>query len=163
MSNLLSCRDLSKSFGDQTLFSSVSLVIAKGDRIGLIGPNGSGKSTLLKIFCGLLEPDTGELFLQKHVRVSYLAQSDIFDEQKSAAENLYDTVSGLEIEPAGQHNRVHSLLSRADLQHWTRRAYREFYLRPAYLWQQVRQTSSVGDFRVNLRGLSMLLGSIRPG
>ncbi|RWX42976.1 ABC transporter [Candidatus Electrothrix communis] len=52
MSNLLSCRDLTKAFGAQTLFSSVDLVLAKGDRVGLIGPNGSGKSTLLKILAG---------------------------------------------------------------------------------------------------------------
>jgi len=114
MPYLLSCQDLSKSFGAQTLFSAVNLVIAKGDRIGLIGPNGSGKSTLLKILCGLIEPDGGKLYQQKHVRISYLAQSDVFDDKKSAAENLYAAVSTMDLESTEQYNRVHSMLSRAE-------------------------------------------------
>ena len=114
MPYLLSCQDLSKTFGAQTLFSSVDLVIAKGDRIGLIGPNGSGKSTLLKILCSLIEPDRGKLYRQKHVRISYLAQSDVFDEDKSSADNLYAAVSSLNLEETQQYNRVHTMLSRAE-------------------------------------------------
>ena len=114
MSNLLSCRDLSKAFGAQTLFSSVGLVLAQGDKVGLIGPNGSGKSTLLKILAGLIEADNGEIFRQRHVRVSYLAQTDVFDEDKSCADNLYAAVADLHIEEVEQYNRVHSLLSRAE-------------------------------------------------
>ncbi|MEA2115512.1 MAG: ABC-F family ATP-binding cassette domain-containing protein [Thermodesulfobacteriota bacterium] len=114
MPYLLSCQDLSKTFGAQTLFSSVDLVIAKGDRIGLIGPNGSGKSTLLKILCGLIDPDMGKLYRQKHVRISYLAQSDVFDEDKSSTDNLYAAVSSLNLEETQQYNRIHTLLSRAE-------------------------------------------------
>jgi len=51
-------------------------------------------------------------------------------------------------------------LSRADLQYWARRAYKEFYLRPSYLWQRIRQVNSIGDLKVNLKGLSMLWGNI---
>ncbi len=114
MSYLLSCQNLGKSFGAQTLFSAIDLVVSKGDRIGLIGPNGSGKSTLLKILCGLVEPDNGRLFQQKHVRISYLAQSDIFADSKSAVDNLYDAVSGLDLESTEQYNRIHTILSRAE-------------------------------------------------
>ena len=114
MSNLLSCQNLSKAFGAQDLFSSVSLVLAKGDRVGLIGPNGSGKSTLLKILAGMIEADSGEIFCQRHVRISYLAQADVFDEDKSCADNLYPAVAELQLEEAEQYNRVHSLLSRAE-------------------------------------------------
>jgi len=53
-------------------------------------------------------------------------------------------------------------LSRTDLRYWTRRAYKEFYLRPAYLWQRIRQLTSIGDLKVDIKGLSMLLGNIRP-
>ncbi|MCI5179471.1 MAG: ABC transporter ATP-binding protein [Candidatus Electrothrix sp. AW3_4] len=114
MSNLLSCQDLSKAFGVQTLFSSVSLVLAQGDRVGLIGPNGSGKSTLLKILARLITADSGKIFQQRHVRVSYLAQADVFAEDRSCADTLYAAVADLHIEEVEQYNRVHSLLSRAE-------------------------------------------------
>ena len=114
MSNLLSCRDISKAFGDQTLFSNIGLVIANKDRIGLIGPNGSGKSTLLKILCDMVAADNGEIHRQKHVRSSYLSQEDVFDEQATCADNLYVPLAALDIEDAEQANRVHTLLSRAE-------------------------------------------------
>jgi len=53
-----------------------------------------------------------------------------------------------------------SQLSRDDIQYWMRRAYREFYLRPAYLWQRIRHTTSIGDLRVGIKGLLMLLGNV---
>jgi len=52
-------------------------------------------------------------------------------------------------------------LSRNAIQYWTRRAYREFYLRPSYPWQRIRQTTSFGDLKVGIKGLSMLLGNLR--
>jgi len=52
-------------------------------------------------------------------------------------------------------------LNRSDLQRWTRTAYRQFYLRPSYLWQRIRKISSIGDLRLNLKGFSMLLGNVR--
>ena len=55
-----------------------------------------------------------------------------------------------------------SQLSRNDLKYWTRRAYREFYLRPSYLWQRVRRLTSTGEVRINLKGLCMLLRNIIP-
>ena len=54
-------------------------------------------------------------------------------------------------------------LSRADIVRWEKQAYREFYLRPAYLWQRILACRSFGDFKINLNGLSMLLGSLRSG
>jgi ATP-binding cassette subfamily F protein uup len=114
MPYLLSCQDISKAFGAQTLFTSVNLVINKGDKIGLIGPNGSGKSTLLKILSNLIEADSGEIFRQKHVRVSYLAQDDVFEEELTCTENLEAGLAGLDISSIELHNRVYTLLSRAE-------------------------------------------------
>lgn len=47
-------------------------------------------------------------------------------------------------------------LNRSDLQHWVRTAYKQFYLRPSYLWQRIGKISSMGDLKVNLKGFSML-------
>ena len=56
MSLLLSCQNLSKSYGSRLLFKDLSFGIFSSDKIGFIGPNGSGKSTLLKILAGLDHP-----------------------------------------------------------------------------------------------------------
>lgn len=114
MAHLLSCQSLTKSFGAQTLFSNICLSISDGDRIGLIGPNGSGKSTLLKIISNQLEADSGKILVQRHVRTAYLAQADVFDEDKSVAENLGQALAGLDLEESERYNRVHALLSRAE-------------------------------------------------
>ncbi len=114
MSNFVNCQSLSKSFGPQTLFSNINLVVEKGDRIGVIGPNGSGKSTLLKIICGFEEGDRGQILLQKHVRLSYLAQADLFDEEMGVAENLLLSLQGENLEESEKFNIVHTLLSRAE-------------------------------------------------
>ena len=114
MSNLINCQSLSKSFGSQTLFTSINLVVAKGEKIGVIGPNGSGKSTLLKIICGLEEADSGKILFQKHIRTSYLAQADLFDEDAGAADNLLQSLEGQSLEESDKNNVVHTLLSRAE-------------------------------------------------
>jgi len=51
-------------------------------------------------------------------------------------------------------------LSRTDLQNLRGRAYREFYLRPSYLWQRIQQVNSIGDLNISLKGFFMLLGNI---
>ncbi|MBI2850386.1 MAG: cobalamin B12-binding domain-containing protein [Chloroflexi bacterium] len=55
------------------------------------------------------------------------------------------------------------LLSRNEIRRWAKRAYREFYLRPSYYWQRLRQIKSPGDLVVNVKGLAMLLGTLRKG
>jgi len=114
MSNLINCQSLSKSFGARKLFSSINLVVAKGDKIGVIGPNGSGKSTLLKIICGLEDADHGKILFKKHVRSSYLAQTDLFDEEEGAADNLLSALEGVPLEESEKNRMVYSLLSRAE-------------------------------------------------
>lgn len=114
MSHLLTCQGLGKSFGAQRLFVNINLVINDGDRIGLIGPNGSGKSTFLNLVCNRMDPDEGKIVRRRHVRSSYLAQSDIFDEQASVVENLQAALEGSALDETERNNRVQALLSRAE-------------------------------------------------
>jgi anaerobic magnesium-protoporphyrin IX monomethyl ester cyclase len=51
-------------------------------------------------------------------------------------------------------------LTRDDLTKWLRQAYRDFYLRPGYVWQRLRRCTSWGEIRLNAKGLGMLLKSI---
>ncbi len=54
---------ISKSFGDRQIVKDLSMIISRGDRIGIVGPNGAGKTTLVKLITGELEPDAGKVKL----------------------------------------------------------------------------------------------------
>ena len=56
----VSCRHLTKRFGDFVATDDVTFDVGKGEIFGLLGPNGAGKSTTFKMLCGLLKPTSGE-------------------------------------------------------------------------------------------------------
>lgn len=114
MSNIIVCKGVSKSFGAQQLFQGIDLIVHSGDRIGVIGPNGSGKSTLLKILCDLEDADDGQVVRQKFVRLSYLAQDDLFDDNKTVFDNLLDALEDEDLEDTEKYTLIHTLLSRAE-------------------------------------------------
>ncbi len=76
---ILTLKDISLTFGGNPLLESLDLSIHENERICLVGRNGSGKSTLLKIIAGLVEPDSGERFLQPGYAVAYMEQDPDFD------------------------------------------------------------------------------------
>ena len=76
-------KGVSLAFGNNQLFKNVELYINKGDKISLVGRNGSGKSTLLKVIAGLLEPDSGEIFIQPGIKISYMPQEPELDQYPS--------------------------------------------------------------------------------
>ena len=86
---VFSLKDVSKSFGDRTLFSGLELSVTGGERIALIGDNGTGKTTLLKLLMGEEYPDTGRIKFGPSVRAAYLPQVVTFD---VPARNLVDTL-----------------------------------------------------------------------
>ncbi|NQV50910.1 MAG: ABC-F family ATP-binding cassette domain-containing protein [Candidatus Marinimicrobia bacterium] len=85
---LISTQNIHKSYSNTLLFKDLSISILPGERIGLIGPNGAGKSTLLKILAGIEQVDEGELAFSSKIRVAYLPQIDVFDEQSTIREIL---------------------------------------------------------------------------
>ena len=89
---VLVMEDLSKGFGDRTLFSDLALTVTGGERIALIGDNGTGKSTLVKLIMGEEAPDSGYLYKGPAVRTAYLPQHVRFSvEERSALDTmLYD-------------------------------------------------------------------------
>jgi ATP-binding cassette subfamily F protein 3 len=66
--------DVSKSFGNRTLFEDLRLTINRTDRLGLVGPNGAGKSTLFKLILGQEEADSGLITRQRGATVGFLPQ-----------------------------------------------------------------------------------------
>ncbi|MCY1712793.1 ABC-F family ATP-binding cassette domain-containing protein [Caproiciproducens galactitolivorans] len=71
---MITVSDLSLAFSGQNLFSHVNLLFTEGNCYGVIGANGAGKSTFLKILSGELEPTTGEVSIDKNLRMSVLRQ-----------------------------------------------------------------------------------------
>ena len=55
--------NLTKKFGDLTAVNNLSLEIYKGELFAFLGPNGAGKSTSINMVCGLLKPDSGQVFI----------------------------------------------------------------------------------------------------
>ena len=88
--NVLVLENITKAYGERTLFDSVSLGVNEGDKIGVIGVNGTGKSTLLKIIAGLIEPDAGTVTKGSSIQIAYLPQTPEFDEDASILSHVLE-------------------------------------------------------------------------
>jgi ATPase subunit of ABC transporter with duplicated ATPase domains len=72
--DVLELAGISKSYGENRVLTDVSLVVRRGERVGIIGPNGLGKSTLLRIIVERLGADAGGVRWGHEVRVGYFPQ-----------------------------------------------------------------------------------------
>ena len=61
MERMISCRNLTRRFGDFTAVNGLNLEVAAGGICAFLGPNGAGKSTTVKMLTGLLAPTSGEV------------------------------------------------------------------------------------------------------
>src|SRR5258708_27962089 len=79
---MLEARAITLSQAGKTLLRDASLLIGRGEKVGLVGVNGAGKTTLLKALAGLTEPEAGTI--QRPKRVGYLGQEGLADAQLAA-------------------------------------------------------------------------------
>ncbi|HSW57723.1 MAG TPA: ABC-F family ATP-binding cassette domain-containing protein, partial [Dehalococcoidales bacterium] len=96
---MLSVFNLSKSYGDQLLFSGMTFNVGSRDRIAVIGPNGSGKTTLFEIITGNVDPDSGSISRRKDITIGYARQEIIPDSQERLLEHVCRSstrIAGLE-------------------------------------------------------------------
>ncbi|MEY2799968.1 MAG: hypothetical protein RI934_956 [Bacteroidota bacterium] len=89
MSNFISAEQLGHSFQDNWLFKGLNLGLNAGQRMALVGVNGAGKSTLMKILSGKIQPQEGKVVCNKELRVGYLDQEPLFDQEQSIAEFIF--------------------------------------------------------------------------
>ena len=94
---ILSCQNISKSFGTDEILKNVSFHIEANEKAAIVGINGAGKSTLLKIIMQKEMPDTGEVILAKDATIGYLAQYQdvsghrtIYEEVLDAKQNIIE-------------------------------------------------------------------------
>lgn len=96
---MLSVEHLSVEFSARPLFSDVSFVINKKDRIALVGKNGAGKSTLLKILSGHQEPNSGTVSVQNDITIGYLPQVMVLSDEHTVmqeAEKAFEHISEMQ-------------------------------------------------------------------
>ena len=96
MASYLQVENISKSYGDRTLFSNISFNINEGDKIALVAPNGTGKSSLMKILAGVENSDRGgEVKFMKDIRVAFLDQNFDFNPQNTIFEEVYNRMGAI--------------------------------------------------------------------
>ena len=94
--DVLTVKDLGKSFGTNHLFSHLNFDIKRGERVAIIGANGTGKTTILKILNQILPPDQGEIQLGSKVHIGYYDQEhQVLHMEKTLFDELQDTYPDL--------------------------------------------------------------------
>ena len=87
--NYLSVENISKSFGERTLFENISFGINKDQKIAFIAKNGSGKTCIMKIINGEDEPDSGQVVVRKDIKMAFLSQEHNLQEELSIEESIF--------------------------------------------------------------------------
>lgn len=85
---MLSVKSVKKKFKGNRVLSNIDLEVREGELIHIKGINGSGKSTLLKIIATLMQPDSGEVVLEKGVKIGALIENPSFIESETMLFNL---------------------------------------------------------------------------
>lgn len=85
---MLQLDNVSKAFGGQTLFNSLTWRINPGERVGLVGPNGAGKTTLCKIIVGIEGADDGRVVSPSSYRIGYLPQEVSLTSDRSVLDEV---------------------------------------------------------------------------
>ncbi len=124
----VSCRELTRRFGDFTATDRVSFQVRKGEVFGLLGPNGAGKSTTFKMLCGLLAPTSGEAHVAgmdlrratgaAKARLGYMAQKFSLYGLLSVRQNLEFSAGVYGLQGATKRARIDDMIETFDLGRW---------------------------------------------
>ncbi|MFL9837991.1 ABC-F family ATP-binding cassette domain-containing protein [Flavobacterium sp. ST-75] len=87
--NYLSVENISKSFGERTLFENISFGINKDQKIAFVAKNGTGKTSILKIITGEDTPDSGQVVIRKEIKMAFLSQEPNLDPELTIEESIF--------------------------------------------------------------------------
>ena len=95
-SEVISLRNLSKSYGKNVVYQDINLTLSRGDRVALVGPNGAGKTTMLKILADVIQFDSGERKTGHNVITTYYAQHvlELLDPGNTMIEEVQKSAPG---------------------------------------------------------------------
>ncbi len=126
--NILTAKNLIKSYGGKEVVSGLSFAIEEGEIVGLLGPNGAGKTTAFYMTIGLIRPDSGEVYfkgapatnLPIHERarmgMGYLAQEPSIFRGLTVEENILCILETLPLTKAERKHRLQELLHELHLE-----------------------------------------------
>ena len=89
--NYLNVENISKSYGEVTLFKGITFSIHKGQKIAFIAKNGTGKTSILKIISGEDSSDSGNITYRKNIAVSFLSQDPKFDDCLTIEQSIFNS------------------------------------------------------------------------
>lgn len=92
---VLSCSNICKTYIVDKILDKISFSVEDGDKIGVIGLNGSGKTTLFNILAGNLSKDSGEIYIQKDLKIGYLEQHTSIESSKSVYDECLEVFHDL--------------------------------------------------------------------
>ncbi|HJG96390.1 MAG TPA: ABC-F family ATP-binding cassette domain-containing protein [Romboutsia timonensis] len=87
---VLSCNNLNKSFGIDSVLENVNFTVNECDKVGIIGVNGTGKTTLFKIISGIYGYDSGDIYTSKDCEIGYLEQNTNFHSENTILEEVLE-------------------------------------------------------------------------
>ena len=124
---LLYCENLTKAFRQRKVVDGVNLEIQGGEVVGLLGPNGAGKTTIFYMIVGLLQPNSGRMYLNDgeitglpmYIRarkgIGYLPQEPSVFRKLTVEGNLMAILETLPLSGEDRRNRLEELLSELGL------------------------------------------------
>ena len=128
--NKLCIKKISKSYDSKKIVSSVSLEVNTGEVVGLLGPNGAGKTTCFYMITGLINPQSGNIFINKknitkltideraNLGIGYLAQEPSIFRGLSVKDNILAILElRKDISTAEKNNKLLSLLKKFNIEH----------------------------------------------
>lgn len=87
--NYLTVENISKSYGERTLFENLSFGINKDQKIAFVAKNGTGKTSILKIMTGEDMPDTGQVIMRKDIKMAFLSQEPNLQPELTIEESIF--------------------------------------------------------------------------
>ncbi len=91
MISYLQVENLTKSYGDLTLFENISFGVGQGQKIALIAKNGTGKTTLLNIISGLDSQDNGDVTFRSDLKIAYLMQNPDLNKSNTVLNEVFNS------------------------------------------------------------------------
>lgn len=91
--NFLTLENISKQYGEKTLFDNINLQINQGQKVALVAKNGSGKTTLLRVIAGVEPSDgaTSRIIIKKGASVGWLPQDPNFSDEQTIIDAIFES------------------------------------------------------------------------